>query len=84
MRLQGALRRNNHRRHPAVFDDQRPRSNQRRDLGIPELGQQSPDLAIHRLPIDGAIARLKVAGDTNDVDSRIRRGRVEGEQAAFG
>ena len=66
----------------AVLDDEPARGDQGRDLGVAELVQQAPDVAIDRLGPD-ALPGAEVAADQRRVDPRVRGRGVEGDQAAL-
>ena len=66
----------------AVLDHQPARGDQRGDLGVAELAQQAPDVAVDRLGPD-PLPRAEVAADQGRVDPRVRGRGVEGDQAAL-
>ncbi len=75
-------RRSVHLRLGAVFHDQCARCNQRGNLGVAELAQQPPDIAIERL-LPSLLARFEIAADQGRLDARIDGGGVKREQSTF-
>ncbi len=78
----GHGRRAVHARPLAVLDHQPARGDQRGDLGVAELAQQAPDVAIDRLG-PHALARAEIAADQRRVDPRVHGRGIEGDQAAL-
>ena len=66
----------------AVLDHQPARGDQRGDLGVAELAEQAPDVAVDRLGPD-PLPRAEVAADQGRVDPRVRGRGVEGDQPAL-
>src|SRR5262249_47358810 len=58
------------------FDDQPAGRDQARDLGVPEIAEEPPDVTVNRLRPDG-VTGLEVAADQRGRDPWIERGRVE-------
>ena len=66
----------------AGFHDERPRHDQRGQLGIAEFTEQPEHVAVDRLLPD-ILPAVEIAADAGDVDPRIDRGGVQCEQPSF-
>ena len=65
-----------------MFHDQPARGDQRGDLGVAELAQQAPDIAVNRL-LPGVLARIEVAAYQTGVNARIDGRGVKSQQSAL-
>ena len=64
------------------LDDQGPRHDERGDLGVAELLQQSEDIAIDRLAPD-VVAVVEVTADADGLDPRVERRGVERDRPSL-
>ena len=75
-------RRTLHPRGLGVLDHQGAGQHQAPDLGVSELGQQGPDIAVDRFLPD-PLPSGKIAAHQAGIDSRVRRRGIERDQASL-
>lgn len=63
--------------HDAVLDDEGAGQNEARDLGVTELAEEAPHVAIDGLAPD-LLARIEVTADEGRGETRVDGGGVEG------